>query len=100
MKDERNERISKIRELNKQIPEQVEIDARRARQEKDRRTRDALYQEGKELGMMGGNIDEVTGTVELNGKLEEKRTNGSFIGGYNAGREFASMYGEKSHKTR
>ncbi len=102
MKEQRRELISQAREGNRHLPEQKEIEERSLRQLHNKKIRDNLYLEGYYLGKIGGNIDEVTDTVELDGKVVAKKEDRSFIGGYRTGLEDyrKNIKGEEAHKTK
>ena len=102
MKEQRKELVSLARNGNRYLPEQKESEERTLRQLHNQRTRYNLFFEGYSLGKNGGNIDEVTETVELDGKVVEKKNDRSFIGGYRKGLEDyrQKIKGEETHKTR
>ena len=102
MKDRNDELIQIARDGNRYTNDYSESTERTLRQLHNNRIRDNLYHEGYALGRCGGNIEEITEMIELDGKMVEKRTNGSFKGGYKLGLEDykQSIKDEETRKAR
>ena len=102
MKDQQNEKIKFVRDANRFIPDRKAAEERDLRRMHNARIRNTLFQEGYSLGVHGGDIDTVTDTVELDGKIVEKRSDPSFRGGYKSGlRDYQSKFKEEeTHMSR
>lgn len=102
MKDRNEELIKIARDGNRYTNDYNESKDRTLRQLHNARLRNTLYQEGYRLGVNGGNIDDVTDTFEIDGKVMKKNTDGSFKAGYSAGLNDlkAKIKNEEFHKTR